>query len=88
MAFSIDETLKRILAELGIAEAAAIAKLEEVIKNYPDIAGQVGALRDLLLSLASGTLDPAKIRNTLEGVAKDLLTGRTGVDPGAWTGSV
>lgn len=74
----------------GLDEKAT-AWLAEKGAEYPDIKDRADALatylHDTLTELAP-ELDPDKMRNTLIGIARDVVSGAAGVDHGAWHGMV
>lgn len=93
MGFDILTFLTKILGGLDVPglDAKAAAWLTEKGAEYPDIKDRADALaaylHDTLTQLAP-ELDPDKMRNTILGIARDIVSGDTGVDPGAWHGGV
>jgi hypothetical protein len=91
MAFDLLKFLSAIFGGLNIPgiEEKALAWLKEKGTQYPDLEQRTEALADWLtvtLKEASPELDPATMRNTIDGVAADIVHGTAGVDPGAWQG--
>jgi hypothetical protein len=94
MGFSALLFLTKILGGLnlpGLPEKV-LAKLAEIQREFPDIKVQIDKLAEFIAAevapaLADAT-NPGQILATIYGIARDLVTGTTGVDPGAWQDSV
>lgn len=91
MGFDILTFLTKILGGLDVPglDQKAAAWLTDKGAEYPDIKDRADALAaflsDTLTELAP-ELDPAKMRNTLIGIARDVVSGAAGVDHDAWRG--
>lgn len=81
----MNEALRKLLEAVGVAPDGAIAELREIAVKFPEGAERVAAIEELLKSYAVPAL--ADLPNTVAGIAKDIGTQMTGVDPGAWSGS-
>lgn len=79
--------LQRLLEALGAVDEDAAAALVEAAKQYPEGADRIAAVEGLLRA-AAPDLDPAHWPATLAGIARDIATGKAGVDPDAWATGV
>jgi hypothetical protein len=82
----LNDALKKLLEAVGIAPEKAVAELKEIIVKFPEGSEREAAIEALIAGYAVPAL--ADLPNTLSGIAKDIATGTTGVDPEAWAGSV
>ena len=76
------------LAGIKLDQAAIQKKLDELAVQYPDAAERAKALATWLEQLLAPVTDVAALRNTLQGIAQDIVSGKAGVDPNAGAGSV
>ena len=83
----MNEILRKIVELLGIPQEKALAELKALAVKYPDQAERAQAIEDYIRSYATPALDPVALQATLAGIAKDIASGQTGVDPDAWAGS-
>lgn len=93
MGFDILTLLTKIRGWLDVPglDAKAAAWLSEHGAEYPDIKDRADALAAYLhdtLTQLGPELDPAKMRHTLLGIARDVVSGDAGVDYGASHGMV
>lgn len=91
MAFDLLTFLARALGgfEVSGIEAKTSAWLAEKGDEYPDLKSRTDALAAWLgatLEESLPELDPATMKNTLAGIAADVVHGTAGVDPGSWQG--
>ena len=88
MPFALNDFFVKLLSGWGIAVDAALAEAERIKGQFPDLAPRIDAFEAWLREKAGPALDPVKMAGTLRGVATDIMSGVSGVDPGAWRGSV
>jgi hypothetical protein len=88
VAFSVSEVLAKILQGWHLNLEAVLAEADRIKAQYPDLTDRINAFEDWLIAQVKPHLDPAKIANTLRGVAADIMSGMSGVDHDAWRGSV
>jgi hypothetical protein len=88
--FDLTTFLVKILGGAGIAgiEQSVIGKLTELTTAFPDLRDRTEALARWLGEVLAPTMDVAAMRDTLWGIASDIVHGTAGSDPKAWTGSV
>jgi len=91
MIFDLLTFLRTILAGFNVSgiEEQALAWLKEKGEEYPDLRSRTDALAAWLgttLAEASPNIDPDKMRDTLWGIASDVVHGTAGIDPAAWQG--
>lgn len=91
MGFSLLTFLEKVLGFVSLPdlEAEATAWLSEHGEEYPDINDRADALAAFLsktLKESAPELDPAKMKNTILGVARDVVSGDAGVDHDSWGG--
>ena len=89
MSFNLLDFLARALGGLNISgiEARVQAWLETQGQEYPDLKERTAALAAWLKEVvAESDFDPGTMRDTLYGVASDIIRGMSGVDHGAWQG--
>jgi hypothetical protein len=89
--FELVAFLERFLGGLNIPgiESRAISWLEEKGQEYPDVKERTDALAAWLsttISEAHPALDVTTMKNTLYGIAQDVINGTAGVDRGSWMG--
>ena len=87
MSFDILTLLTKILGVVDVPglDAKAAAWLSEKGAEYPDIKDRADALAAYLHDTQlAPELDPDKMRNTLIGIARDIVSGDAGVDHSAW----
>lgn len=82
----MNDALKKLLEAVGVAPEKAIAELKELAAKYPEGAEREAAIEALITSYAVPALEG--LPNTVAGIAKDISSGMTGVDPDAWAGSI
>lgn len=93
MAFDLLTFLGKFLSGFSVPDIGekVQAWLEEKGAEYPDLKDRTAALAawlEVTLADAEPELDPATAKNTLLGIASDIVHGVAGVDPGAWHGGV
>lgn len=93
MGFDLLSFLSSLLGgiDVGSLEARGQTWLEEHVADYPDLDTAKEALSAFLtaeLQAAKPELDAAKIKDTIYGVASDIIRGSAGVDPKASHGMV
>ncbi len=88
MSFNLGTFLATWFAGIGIDAEAAKAKLAEIAAQYPDAELQIAALSSWLEIQLAPTHDVEGMRNTILGIARDIVQGTAGQDPSAWSGSV
>jgi hypothetical protein len=81
-----------LLGGLNVTDAGgkAAAWLNEFGAGYPDVRSRTDAMTAWLMGVvaeAKPELDPQKLRDTLWGVASDIVNGAAGIDPGAHHGA-
>ena len=84
MAYSFGAGLVKVLASIGIAEAAALAQAEKYRVQFPEAGGWLAAFEQWLVDNAP---DSTTIPGTLAGIARDIYSGMTGTSPRPWRGS-
>lgn len=82
----MNDALKKLLEAVGVAPEKATAELKEIALKYPEGAERAAAIEALIAGYAVPAL--ADLPNTIKGIAQDISSGMTGVDPDAWAGSV
>ena len=90
MGFDLLEFVAGMLGGLNLDDisAKASAWLREKGAEYPDIKDRTDALEAYLkgtLIESTPNLDPARLANTIKGIASDIVNGTAGVDPDSWT---
>jgi len=88
MSYGLDEGLAKVLLAVGISKEEALSIIRETAVKYPESAQRAAALEALITQYVTPALDPASLKATLAGIAKDIAGGMTGVDPNAWSTSV
>ena len=83
--------LQRVLGGLDIPgiEDRAVAWLKEKGDEYPDLRLRTDALAAWLqetIAESATNLDPTTMRDTLWGIASDVVHGTAGTDRAAWMG--
>lgn len=88
--FNLLKFLAAALGGFGVngIEAAAMAKLKEIAAGSPEFQDQINQLADWISLQLAPTHDVTKMRNTILGIATDIVYGTAGKDPSAWLGSV
>ena len=91
MAFDLLTFLSKVIGGLDMPnlEAKVQTWLDEKGSEYPDLKDRTeahAAWISATLAEAEPELDPATMKNTILGVAADIVHGTAGVDPGAWQG--
>lgn len=84
----MNEILRKMIEVLGISQEKAIAELKDFAAKHPDEAERAAAIEAFIRANASPAIDPATLAATIAGIAKDVASGQTGIDPDAWAGSV
>ena len=82
----MNELVQQLVEALGIDVAQAGEELKEYQARYPDQAERIAAVEAFIRAHATPEVIAA-LPATVAGIAKDIATGQTGVDPGAWAGS-
>ena len=91
MAFDILKFLETIFAGFNVAdiEAKVLAWLQDEGAKYPDLTDRINALAAWITQVlleAAPSLVLSTMKNTIVGIAMDIVHGTAGVDPSAWTG--
>lgn len=87
MPFTIFGILAKFLGAIGAPEGLlddVKVWLEKAKTEFPDAEQRITALTAKLQEILGPYLDPATTTATLAGIARDLVTGTTGVDQQAW----
>jgi hypothetical protein len=80
--------LTKVLGGLDIPgiEEKAVSWLKEKGVEYPDLRERADAFASWLsATISEAELDPATMKDTLWGIASDVVHGTAGVDPEAWS---
>ena len=85
MAYTIDGAIAKILEGWGLVLTDVLAELARVKASFPDLNDRISAFEQWLISKVPNA---EKLKNTLRGIAADLVSGASGVDADAWRGSV
>jgi truncated hemoglobin YjbI len=88
MKFDLLAFLTNVLGGFDVPgiEEKAVAWLKEKGAEYPDLRERADAFASYLsATLAEVDLDPSTMKDTLWGIASDVVHGTAGVDPKAWT---
>lgn len=93
MAFNLLQFLGLIFGGLNVPgiQEKITAWLAAEGAQYPDLRTRTDALAAWLaktLSEAAPNLDPVAMKDSLWGIASDIVHGTSGVDPDAWRGGV
>ncbi|HKQ59270.1 MAG TPA: hypothetical protein VJY35_15515 [Candidatus Eisenbacteria bacterium] len=83
----MNDALKKVLEALGIADDGLIDEIKERAAGLP-VEERVAAIEALIREKVSPEIDPAKLAATITGIARDVMTGVTEIDPDAWAGGV
>jgi len=91
MGFDLLKFLSNVLGGINTTEIGGeiTAWLRDKGAEYPDLQDRTDALEAWILKTLSETapeLDQATMANTVKGIAKDIVIGTAGVDPGAFHG--
>lgn len=81
--------LEHVMAVLDVPAIQGKINAWLAANDYPDLTQRAAALTAWLtqtLAEADKELDPATMKATIEGIAKDLVSGAAGVDPKSWQG--
>lgn len=89
--FDLLSFLTRVLGGFGIPgiEETVLNWLHEKGDDYPDLRERTDALAiwlETTLAESAPNLEPETMRNTLKGIAADVIYGNAGVDPKSWMG--
>ena len=85
MAFTINDLLAKILSGWGLDLSKVLAQAEAVKAKYPDLTDRINAFEAWL---SAQVPDSVSVANTIKGIAADIISGASGVDPKAWRASV
>jgi hypothetical protein len=86
---TIKDLLLKLLGPFGLGYLVdeLVAFLAGIAGQYPDTAAYEAAIVAWLKEKLGPVMDVEACLNTLKGIALDIASGMTGVDPGAWKGS-
>ena len=79
----MNDLVRKIMEAFGIDVEQATAELKDYEARYPNEADRIAAVEEYIRTHATAEAI-ASIPATVAGIAKDVGTGRTGVDPQAW----
>lgn len=91
--FDLLTFLEKMLGGLDVPDIGlrASAWLKEKGDEYPDLRSRTDALAAWLaatIAEAEPELDPAQMRDTLWGIASDVVNGTAGISKSSWKGMV
>lgn len=88
MLFDISKFIALWFVGAGIAEARVVAKLKELAAQIPDLRARIDALAAWISTTLAPTHNVNAMKDTIWGIASDLVHGTAGTDPDSWGGSV
>jgi len=93
VAFNIFTFLSTLLGGLDVPdlETKVVAWLENEAAKFPDLTARIKALEEWITAELEAVIPQlvlSTMKNTIFGIATDIIHGTATVDPGAWKGMV
>lgn len=86
--FDLVKFLSTWMSGVGLDHEAVKAKLAELAVQFPDLEQRTIEMAAWLEQALAPVHDVEGMKNTILGIAQDLVHGTSGQDPNAWSGSV